>query len=101
VLGPAFGAMMASVLPPHRAAATLRFILSITSAATILCVYCTQVDVFSLGVILYQMLFGRRPFGEGQSQVCNLSQSFCSMTRSRNRMHVDSDGRHSWPVTPC
>ena len=28
-----------------------------------------QVDVFSLGVILYQMLFGIRPFGEGISQV--------------------------------
>lgn len=27
-----------------------------------------KVDVFSIGVIFYQMLFGRRPFGEGKSQ---------------------------------
>ena len=27
-----------------------------------------KVDVWSIGVIYFQMLFGRRPFGEGESQ---------------------------------
>ncbi|CAK0785493.1 hypothetical protein CVIRNUC_008702 [Coccomyxa viridis] len=29
---------------------------------------CFEVDVWAVGVMLYQMLFGRRPFGEGCSQ---------------------------------
>lgn len=28
----------------------------------------TQVDVWSVGVIFFQMLYGRRPYGEGLSQ---------------------------------
>ena len=32
------------------------------------CIYSNKVDVFSIGVIYYQMLFGRRPFGDGMSQ---------------------------------
>ena len=34
----------------------------------------SKVDVWSLGVIFFQMLYGRRPFGEGQTQERLLSE---------------------------
>lgn len=41
-----------------------------------------QVDVFSVGVIFYQMLFGRRPFGEGCSQERLLRDDIMANARS-------------------
>ena len=32
------------------------------------CACMLQVDVWAVGVMLYQMVFGKRPFGEGCSQ---------------------------------
>ena len=34
----------------------------------------SKVDVWSVGVIFYQMLYGRRPFGEGKTQEKVLSE---------------------------
>jgi tousled-like kinase len=38
----------------------------------------SKVDVWAAGVMLYQMLFGRRPFGEGRSQEAVLREGVIS-----------------------
>ena len=38
----------------------------------------SKVDVWAAGVMLYQMLFGRRPFGEGRSQEAVLREGLIS-----------------------
>jgi tousled-like kinase len=44
-----------------------------------------KVDVWSIGVIFYQMLYGRRPFGEGQSQDKILAN--CTMLNAQ-QVHI-------------
>jgi len=41
-----------------------------------------KVDVWSIGVIYYQMLFGKRPFGDGMSQDCVLTNNTMLDARS-------------------
>lgn len=51
----------------------------------------SKVDVWSVGIIFYQMLYGRRPYGEGQTQE--------QMIHSGTLMHQASQGPH-FPAKP-
>jgi serine/threonine protein kinase len=43
----------------------------------------SKVDIFSAGVILYQMLTGKKPFGHGQSPAVLLHQSIMKRANGR------------------
>lgn len=67
---------------------------------------CKQVDVWSAGVLFYQMLFGRRPFGHDQTQERILREDTIIKARKvdfPSRPSVSSEAKvrpHSFPSTP-